>query len=195
MTTSPARRPEAAAPTGRGQVVAAVLDSAEELFASRGPAATSIRDVAARAGVNHGLVHRHFGNKDQLVGAVLDHLGARLAALIDGGAAAEEIEDASERHARVVARVILDGFPAAQMQTAFPGAVRLLQHVAAGDGRSQSRIAVANAIALEFGWQLFGSYLRAATELELSDEEVRNAVRAEIARMLTAAGASEKPGL
>jgi hypothetical protein len=35
-----------------------------DLFAERGPAATSIRDIAARSRVNHGLIHRHVGGKD-----------------------------------------------------------------------------------------------------------------------------------
>ena len=61
-------------PLGRDAVVAAVLAAAAELFAEKGPAATSVRDIAARSGVNHGLVYRHFGAKEQLVGAVLDYL-------------------------------------------------------------------------------------------------------------------------
>ncbi len=77
MTTRPAtdRRKM---PTGREEVAAAILQAATDLFAERGPAATSIRDIAARSKVNHGLVFRHFGTKDQLVGAVLDHLGTKL---------------------------------------------------------------------------------------------------------------------
>lgn len=51
-----------------------MLEAAADLFAERGPAATSIRDIAARSKVNHGLVFRHFGAKEQLVGAVLDYL-------------------------------------------------------------------------------------------------------------------------
>lgn len=74
MTTTSARG-RGKPPTGRAEVAAAILEAATELFAERGPAATSIRDIAARAGVNHGLVFRHFGTKEQLVGAVLDHLG------------------------------------------------------------------------------------------------------------------------
>ena len=38
-------------PTGREEVVAAILDAATDLFAERGPAATSIRDIAARSKV------------------------------------------------------------------------------------------------------------------------------------------------
>src|SRR4051794_15842321 len=69
-------------PVGRAEVVAAVLEAAADLFAERGPAATSIRDIAARSRVNHGLIHRHFGSKHSVVAAVLDHLGQHLAALL-----------------------------------------------------------------------------------------------------------------
>src|ERR1700761_668758 len=73
MTTPRARvgAPRAGVPLGRAEVVAAVLESAADLFADRGPAATSIRDIAAHSKVNHGLIHRHFGSKDGLVAAGL----------------------------------------------------------------------------------------------------------------------------
>ncbi|MCB5179248.1 TetR/AcrR family transcriptional regulator [Streptomyces antimicrobicus] len=45
---------------------AAILEAAREAFAERGFAKTTIRDVARRAGVTHGLVIRHFGSKEQL---------------------------------------------------------------------------------------------------------------------------------
>ena len=75
MTTASASGSRGKIPTGREEVAAAILEAATELFAERGPAATSIRDIAARSKVNHGLVFRHFGTKDQLVGAVLENLG------------------------------------------------------------------------------------------------------------------------
>jgi predicted nucleic acid-binding protein len=49
-----------------------LLASAIELFAQRGPAAVSIRDVARHAGLNHGLLHRHFGSKDALIAEAID---------------------------------------------------------------------------------------------------------------------------
>ncbi len=59
-------------------MIAAILDSAGQMFAERGPAAASIRNITAQARVNHGLVFRHFGAKKQLVAAVLDPLAARV---------------------------------------------------------------------------------------------------------------------
>lgn len=45
---------------------AAILQAARSAFAERGYAKTTIREIARRAGVTHGLVIRHFGSKEQL---------------------------------------------------------------------------------------------------------------------------------
>ncbi|MGW3149510.1 TetR/AcrR family transcriptional regulator [Streptomyces sp. NPDC001177] len=45
---------------------AAILEAARDAFAERGFAKTTIRAIARRAGVTHGLVIRHFGSKEQL---------------------------------------------------------------------------------------------------------------------------------
>ena len=84
-------------PTGREEVAAAILEAATDLFAERGPAATSIRDIAARSKVNHGLVFRHFGTKDQLVGAVLDNLGRVSTTLRRNDAPPEQLQRRSRR--------------------------------------------------------------------------------------------------
>ncbi|WP_131725063.1 helix-turn-helix domain-containing protein, partial [Mycobacteroides abscessus] len=70
----------------------------------KGPAATSIREVATRAGVNHGLVHRHFGSKRQLLAATLQHLADTAAAVREAGAAIEELEAAHDLQLRVMVR-------------------------------------------------------------------------------------------
>ena len=164
MTTTGARRgTRRTAPVGRDAVVAAILANAADLFAERGPAATSIRDIAARSGVNHGLVFRHFGTKDQLVGAVLDYLGQHMEGLLKSDAPAAEMEAAFDRQWRVVARALLDGFPVGQLQTRFPNVARLLEQVREQHTSELSaRLAVANALALQLGWRLFGPFLRAA---------------------------------
>jgi TetR/AcrR family transcriptional regulator len=45
---------------------AAILKAAEELFLEQGPSATSLREIAAKSGVNKSLIHHHFGSKDGL---------------------------------------------------------------------------------------------------------------------------------
>lgn len=173
-------------PTGREEVAAAILEAATDLFAERGPAATSIRDIAARSKVNHGLVFRHFGTKEQLVGAVLDHLGADLTDLLHSGAPADVVERALDRQMRVLARTLLDGYPAAQLQKRFPNVAELLDEVRPlHDNDTSARLAVANSLALQFGWRLFAPILRSATGIdEMTDAELQRAVGAEVARIV-----------
>jgi DNA-binding transcriptional regulator YbjK len=45
---------------------AAIVEAARAAFAELGFGKTTIREVARRAGVTHGLVMRHFGSKEQL---------------------------------------------------------------------------------------------------------------------------------
>jgi AcrR family transcriptional regulator len=65
----------------------AVLDTAEKLFAERGVAATSIRDITRAAGVNLGAINYHFMSKQQLVLAVfarrIDPVSGSEQALLD----------------------------------------------------------------------------------------------------------------
>lgn len=184
---------DGAGPVGRDEVVAAALSAAAELFAERGPAATSIRDIAAKSKVNHGLIYRHFGAKEQLVGAVLEHLGARLTALLDGEGPADAIEQTMDQHMRVMARALLDGYPIGRLQTRFPGVTKLLGQVLPRfeDERS-GRLAVANAVALQLGWRLFEPFLRSATGLDpISDDEIRGAVGSQIAQILEPGDAAQ----
>jgi AcrR family transcriptional regulator len=68
-TTSEVRRP-----SGRDEVVEALLDAASPLFAAHGPADVSLRAIAREANVNHGMVHRHFGTRDDLVDRLLERM-------------------------------------------------------------------------------------------------------------------------
>jgi TetR/AcrR family transcriptional regulator len=53
-----------------GHTRALVIDAAERLFAERGFAATSMRDISAASSVSHPLIHHHFGSKEELYLAV-----------------------------------------------------------------------------------------------------------------------------
>ena len=57
----------------------AIEAAARKLFATRGFAATSIDDVAARAGVAKGAVYHHFASKEAIFERVLDTVQAELA--------------------------------------------------------------------------------------------------------------------
>jgi AcrR family transcriptional regulator len=51
--------------------VASLVDAATELFAARGPDGVSLREIAAHAGLNYGLIHQYVGSKDDLLRLVI----------------------------------------------------------------------------------------------------------------------------
>jgi AcrR family transcriptional regulator len=69
MTNSGRKRP--GRPAGNSNTRDRILDSARELFARNGIKNTSIRAVAAAAGVDSALVHHYFGTKEQLFAAAV----------------------------------------------------------------------------------------------------------------------------
>ena len=62
------------------ETLARILDSALTHFAERGFEAASTRDISASAGVTHAVIRLHFGSKEKLWRAAVDHLFARMAA-------------------------------------------------------------------------------------------------------------------
>jgi AcrR family transcriptional regulator len=82
-TDQPAEQAEASGPPRarrRDPVAsrAAILAAAHAAFAEQGYARATIRDIARRAGVTHGLVMMHFGSKEQLfLAAVPGHRDLR----------------------------------------------------------------------------------------------------------------------
>ncbi|ORB86848.1 TetR family transcriptional regulator [Mycobacterium kansasii] len=61
---------------------ARIRDEALRLFAERGPAAVTMRDIATAAGVSAALVIRHYGSKDGLIEAVDNHVVATFDVLL-----------------------------------------------------------------------------------------------------------------
>ena len=101
-------------------------------------------------------------------------------------AQADVVERALDRQMRVMARTVLDGYPAGQLQKRFPNVADLLNQVRPlHDNDTSARLAVANALALQFGRRLFAPILRSAAGLdELTEAEVRQAVVDEATRVV-----------
>jgi len=64
---------EAVAKTGVEDTRLRILAATRELYATKGSRGTTTREVADRAGVNEATLFRHFGTKQQLISAMLDH--------------------------------------------------------------------------------------------------------------------------
>ena len=160
-------------PRGKASVRQAVIEAATELFAERGPANVSIRELAARAGVNHGLIHRHFGSKDGLLQATMEQLAAGVADSIGPDAPSESLADLLQTtfgatedatHWKILARSILDGTPVSELQDEFPVVNRMLAAAARGaSGPLSPNALVTLLLAGGLGLLLFEPYLREAT--------------------------------
>lgn len=163
-----------AAPHGRVAVCAALIETATRLFAERGPAGVGVREIAAEAGVNHGLIHRHFGSKEGLLQAVMKDLSDKAVREIGEATEGESVADvlvplladtsAAQAHWRILARAMLDGRTPESLQDRFPVYERLL---AASRRRNPSHMtpeALTSLImATGLGMLVFGPWIRAAT--------------------------------
>jgi AcrR family transcriptional regulator len=112
---------------------AALITALIALLDAKSAAAISVREVAARAGVNHGLVHRYFGSKAGLVAAAVQAMSAELhagdPALAGMSAATFATLRKNPAIARLVARTCLDG-PRDLLALASPPRERLEEIVA-----------------------------------------------------------------
>jgi AcrR family transcriptional regulator len=185
-----------ARPVGAAAVRSAVLEAAAARFAAEGPDA-SLRDIADDAGVNLGLIHRHVGNKDDLLRAVLANEVERgLGAIAD----ADDVADAlrrmfpeaggESRYVRIVAWLLLrdpdrfrhqDEFPGMQLLRALPdppgGGARL-----DGDERD-ARLVLA--MASLYGWIVFGPQLRASFGVPDDDRSLRDRMVAALVELVS----------
>jgi AcrR family transcriptional regulator len=59
-----------------------LLETAEAVFSERGVHATSMEEIADRAGVTKPVLYDHYGSKDRLVAAVVERAGSVLAAAV-----------------------------------------------------------------------------------------------------------------
>jgi AcrR family transcriptional regulator len=198
-------------PRGRDEVVAALVDAAGRELAAKGAAGVSVRAVAAAAGVNHGLVHRHFGSKDALVAAVLDDLAGRMATRAEadpawpfgasgGGLAGDD--ELLDRFWRILARTILDGGDPAALQRHHPYVEAFVARLCErGLPEGRARLVAAQSVALALGWLLYEPFLEVAAGLDPADRPARrralSAVASDMIRRGSGSGSgsgSEPPG-
>jgi TetR/AcrR family transcriptional regulator, repressor for neighboring sulfatase len=173
---------DASAPRGPDEVIEAVLRSGARLFAERGVGAVAVREVAADAGVNAGLVHRYVGAKDDLVRAVMQRISADLGEELEGGddATYGDRRDATvDTYMRILAHLLLEGHEIEDLDLDFPLMRYVIDRLAAEPGRDErdARMRAVCVIALDIGWRLFEPLVSACAELDAAERsEVRSAI-------------------
>ena len=163
--------PAMSGPRGRDPVRAALIEAGADLFSKHGPAKVSVRQVAREAGVNHGLVHRHFGSKDGLLKAVVESLRGDVESCLGERSDDETLVDllgglagtGDPRYYRIVAHALLDGMDVTDLQDRFPVVERMLAAARRGDGGLRPEAQVTGLMASGLGFLLFGEYIAEAT--------------------------------
>jgi AcrR family transcriptional regulator len=173
--------------------VASLVSAATELFAARGPDGVSLREIAAHAGLNYGLIHQYVGSKDELLRLVIARststTAARFAQAVDVGEALELLQGpvGADRPAypRLLAWAILQGRDPKELagpSPALPQLIAMLPEAGAVPGASDGdptdraaadrdladdpRLRAAAIAALTLGWSLFGTFVSHAAGLD-----------------------------
>ncbi len=175
------------------------MAAALALFRERPPDRVGVREIAAAAGVNHGLVHRLFGGKDALVRAVLREVFRETGVAIEQGLDAD-LASALARGLDVLARErwVVDVVAHVMLRTrsadGLPGATMMpVLRARLGDRASEDlAMAVATAEAATLGWLLFEPLVARGTGLGAVDPDAR---RAGVARILARMLAAELDGV
>ena len=167
-----------------------LIVAAGELLGEVGPRSMSVRNVAERAGVNHGLVHHYFGGKDGLLQAAMTRLVQEHAVFAKQASHGDPIPaplllNHDPKYLRAVVRAVLDD----EMQlatTEITEGVSVPQGAMAHATKSknadepdvQMKAMVAVAMAMEMGWAALEPFLFAVTEVADAEQEaVRDIVR------------------
>jgi AcrR family transcriptional regulator len=184
----------------RSLLVAALV----ELLKHQSVETISVRDVARAAGVNHGLVHRYFGSKAQLVEAAVEQLSAEIHRGSPDhpamSAATFAYFRAHPEIAAFVARACLDG-PRALLAHAAPPRARLAAIVAPISaalekmgmaGQIDPHLVNALASAALLGWFVFQPLLASGFGLPADADEQLARLLALVDQLLLASSGPRK---
>lgn len=159
--------------TGRDETVRKLVAAATSLFAARGPDGVSLREVAAAAGVNYGLIHQYVGTKDDLLELALRHVSESNADLFAGDSLDDLVQrlvrrpDERTDYVRMLCWTVLQGRDPGKLLGRSP-ALAQLEALFGDDHGTDRRVAIVAAIALGFGWQLIGEMLASGAGLDVS---------------------------
>ncbi len=174
----------------------ALLAAAVELFAEHGPASISVRDIARHAGVNHGLVHRHFGSRDELLAEAIEvgSVSLQRGALSPDGFDIDAVVHAMHHGSpspRTIARVLVDDVVVGSVRPRYPvlagllGLVRQLPADARPAALADPRLAATACASLVVGSVIWGRVLR--DTFGLADQDKVESAIADLSRWLLGA--------
>ncbi len=166
-------------PRGREEIVTALIEAAAELFSRHGVETVTVRDIASHAGLNHGLIHRHFGSKENLriktqeflAKRVMDEIGEP-ENFVDAIWRAEQAIKNQPMFWKVMARTFLDDKFDGDIQGSFPLIHKMVEFIRKGQEEElisidmDPRYIVAAVAAYGLGMRVFEKYIIHGTGLE-----------------------------
>lgn len=183
---------DAGAPAGRTQIRRAVLAAARTRL-SRAGLRASLREIAADARVNPGLIHRHLGRKEDLVTAViddaLDRSRRRVAAIDTPGAAVAEMfrgAAADEEVSRLIAWLALesptDGPATDPLSTADGRTVARVRDLRPRSRETDLRLMLA--LTAVYGWPVFRRQILSAFDAGAASGPALRRIEDDLATLL-----------
>jgi TetR/AcrR family transcriptional regulator, repressor for neighboring sulfatase len=172
---------------GKEAVMARVIDVATDLISEKSISSVTIREIAKTAGINHGLIHRHFGSKRNLLIHVVRHVDSIMREVTEG---AESLREAIERAGeasrrdpriwRVPARMAMDGEMdlLKELHGSFLKDLLDLAVKERGGERLDRKEVVEKfylLICMTFGTEMFGDYIARSLEIDQPEDRVMNA--------------------
>ena len=159
-------------PTGPVEVREAVLEAATRVFGRNGVEAASLREIAAEANVQPGLINRYVGKRDNLIDAVYQRLTAELVADIDGAPLRPHGFDRDSTMGRWTAMTTyyaLHGraLPPLERSPVSAIAAGIRTHYGADDQTARRR--AAQIVGSALGWRLFERQLAEMGGIEARD--------------------------
>lgn len=190
---------------GREATTAAIIDAAQELFATRDYNAVAVRDIAQRAGVSHALVHQYVGSKADIFRAVLARNEGLMVSAVDDNS--DLLESArlilrrglgprGRAHSRMLVGSALSGLPYDRTAGRFAAIERLIElaqrarESASPAERAEKdldpQLVVACVGSLYLGWVAGEPWMRPAAGLqEVTDAELRRGLERVMLSILT----------
>jgi TetR/AcrR family transcriptional regulator, repressor for neighboring sulfatase len=181
-------------PEGRHEVAQAAIRAAASLFAETNPSKVSVRQIAARAGVSHALVHRYLGSKEEILREVLALNREEADAYWAKKHSSGDVDCAFDaslppvRYVRTAMRAVLDDVELRAEDVRLPHADRMLELARTKklarrdtDAGFDVRILFSAATAMAAGMAVAEDFFLAQSGLE--DAE-RKDVRAEVSRLI-----------
>ncbi|MBA4368221.1 MAG: hypothetical protein C0403_11370 [Desulfobacterium sp.] len=166
-------------PHGKEEVKEALIQSAATLFSEKGVEAVSLRMIADHAGVNHGLIHRHFGSKEMLRKETQERLSADVRSeigepddLVEILFRALRVIREHDKFWRVMARTLLDDKNHGEIQSDFPFVKKLVERVESEQKADRitsdvdAKSIVASFLAYGLGMMVFKGYILPAVNLD-----------------------------